>query len=254
MPSCQRCSKECKPEVVIKTAKGKFGPRIPQYLDDNENTRVHRINLACAGSAKFTVEHSNPDAIIHLFVYTQDSYWTSQPLNTIFLPYRAGNVWSNTTGNNPSSLEFINDFLPGEYIIRVVLTESPTPVKYTLTTQYTDFQKCSKQNTTNPFLGFWKAESRGVPSVEILQRCDGSLYIKQYNGHESIGFQQTNSSFPQYQYIQDLEKCGLSYRYRLDLSTDRFVYYLISETNQNQLIELFSGNANPVQNTNLVYI
>jgi hypothetical protein len=237
---------------------GDFLPREQQILDDVNNTRVYNIDLSYSSKALFRVAFNNPNAVLNLFVYNKNSYFTGQvgAGQPNLQQQLATTFHSDISNNNPLEVKIKEDFIPGNYTVRIVLVSSPTPVNFTLCVQADKLCDCrAVVPQDNVFCGFWQGETKGESfHMLITKRCDGKLYVESFVGHITTGFQKVSyyyfGNFPNgFEYFILEKVTDNTYRFQPNPTDDDFYYFCIDQTNANALLFNKGGGANPVGNT-----
>lgn len=264
-PCCEKKSKShcAKSDVKRHDFRDCFAPREQQLLDDPSNTRVFNIDLRRAAKALFRVKYNNPDAVLNLFVYNENAYFTGQLAvgQPALAQQLATTFFQDVSGNSPLEVKIsTGHFLPGRYTVRVVVVSSPTPVAFKLSVYEKRVCECVTVTPQDHQLcGFWQAETKGfLYHFHIIKRCDGKLYIDQYFGHRTSGFQKINIQYydynllvPPYPVLEEYTP-GV-YRFQPDPMYDIWSYLNIDQTNQDGLLYSQGGNANPVMKVSVYY-
>lgn len=254
---CYKRKKRCSSNLY-ECFTGFFGPRKEQILDDPSNSKTFFLTLEKSNKVIFKLTHDNPSAVMNLFVYDENSYFSTQ-----VAPHQGADIedplattyFSDVTGNNPSVVKICQQLMPGRYAVRVVLVEGEGWTDYKLKVKANNICTCNekkKKQSTNPFVGFWQSEEKGViRNVWIQERCNGDLYIVTYLNHPAVGYQ-NRALFrdeENFSVVLDLELVTEGvYRFRPAEAEefDTFRYVTISQDNKDQLIWNLGGGANRV--------
>jgi hypothetical protein len=173
--------------MLVQKFTGSIEARVLNPINNNNNLRIHRIDLRKALNFTATLTNDDPEAFLDFFVYTKESRYnnlnselfttiTGDSINNVI---ESNGQRDNRFGQGQLQIIFTNDiFDPNEYIFTVTLLQSSKTVNYTLTITYEEGKECFDKS--NPFLGFWALSDRNTnrQSFEIKTRSDGSVFKK----------------------------------------------------------------------------
>jgi hypothetical protein len=231
---------------------GSIESRIYNPVNGKQNTRLHRINLTEALTAKFTLSWTG-NGDLELSVYTKESNFNNfndkiSPIVNNFFGLNSQRLLGQPIGNNQLQAIFdITNFTPTEYIPQIINLQSDEQITYQLRVEYTE--PICKIVESNPFVGFWEFTNRNESfNYKFLSTSDGNLKLQTFSANNFTNFSQDSI------FSSPLTKINNGYMLYTGIERDVSRYYYLNSQNQNQMLSVIGGNANPVANESLFSI